>query len=368
MEIIHTVNTISKGSGVMELLMSYNRYLNDVNFNFIYMKDSKDNFSDEIEALGGSIMKYADFKQKSAFINRVNEIVVPDIIHNHIAVHSNWLSKTISKIYDVPMIVHAHSNRLSNSKFKEFRNKFLIINIRKQFDYFWGCSEESSSVWFGKDIVLKENTWIMPNAIDCSMVEQAITKYKNRQPESIKQGQPIVLGTIGRLSKEKNHLFLLKVLKKMLNTDSSIQLKIIGEGPNRNNLENEIENLNLSGNVTLMGNLSRAKLFEEITTFDLFVFPSLFEGFGTALVEAQAFNVYCLSSTNVPIETNMGCIQYLEDYVVDNWSFEAFRALSNRTVVQFNSEVKNKGYCIEVASKLLEEKYLGIVEYDKCKV
>lgn len=366
MQIFHIVNTISKGSGVMELLMSYFRNMDNTTFNFVYMKDAQNDYSEEIESLGGSVTKYSDLRRSRAFRNLNSVLLTPDIIHNHIAVHSNWISKTMESLYGVPMIVHAHSNRLSNTKIKAFRNKLLITNIRNQFDHYWGCSKESCAVWFGQKVTRSNNSWIMPNAIECSLIKDVVKSYgTTSDSDNRASNKPIVIGSIGRLSKEKNHKFLLRVVSEMKKSNPSIILKIIGEGPERYTLEEEIKQKKLVKNVILLGNLNREQLFKEITSFDIFMFPSFFEGFGTALLEVQGFNVSCISSNKVPTETDMGKVEYLSGYNVKKWSQAGFKALAEQEAIKFNTVVSSKGYCIEIASKVLREKYLEILEQNK---
>ncbi|MFA6275989.1 MAG: glycosyltransferase [Pedobacter sp.] len=93
--------------------------------------------------------------------------------------------------------------------------------------------------------------------------------------------------SIGRLDRDKNFKLLIEafaeVLKEVDNSDT-YELYILGEGYERKNLENLISSLNLSTKVFLPGFVNSPR--EMLNSSDLFVFPSVREGFGNVLVEA----------------------------------------------------------------------------------
>lgn len=92
--------------------------------------------------------------------------------------------------------------------------------------------------------------------------------------------------TVGRLSWEKDHPTLIRSFAQLLKQHPNLSLTIYGEGPDRAKLEHLIQELNLKHKVHLPGttqNISKALL-----EADLFIFPSLYEGFPNALCEAMA--------------------------------------------------------------------------------
>ena len=91
---------------------------------------------------------------------------------------------------------------------------------------------------------------------------------------------------VGRLSLEKDFISLIKaweiVHKKCLNW----KLKIVGEGPERKNLQKEIEELNLSTSIELTGYSNNVK--KEMSESSIFAMTSIFEGFPLVLLEAMS--------------------------------------------------------------------------------
>ena len=94
----------------------------------------------------------------------------------------------------------------------------------------------------------------------------------------------------------------------------------------------------------------------------LFLFPSKWEGFGLALLEAQLSGLDCIASTNVPIEANIsGNVTYIELEKRDLWrekvvtNFKCIENNRNEKVMLSHNKVRNAGYDIcEAAGRLAQ--------------
>lgn len=104
----------------------------------------------------------------------------------------------------------------------------------------------------------------------------------------------IVIGTVGRLSPVKGYRFLLPALKIVLGSFSNVKLLMVGEGPEKKYLENEIEKLGISGNVVMTPGGSGLLKYMEL--MDVFCMPSVHEGLGLSLMEAMASGRACVAS------------------------------------------------------------------------
>jgi glycosyltransferase involved in cell wall biosynthesis len=106
---------------------------------------------------------------------------------------------------------------------------------------------------------------------------------------SVKKEQIV---TVGRLSREKGHAILLRAFKLLSKEDWTLQ--IVGDGPERSNLVQEAQNLGIAGRVVFHGH---QKDFRKILgESEIFVLPSLYEGFPNALIEAMSVPLPCISS------------------------------------------------------------------------
>jgi len=135
---------------------------------------------------------------------------------------------------------------------------------------------------------------VINNAINVStLTESLITKKKSRELLKLPQND-FIFGTIGRLIPLKAHIQLIKAFKSVLHEQPNSHLVIIGEGRSRHEIENYINTYKLQGNVTLAGHIDHASAY--LKGFDVFVLPSLKEGFGIVLLEAMTAKLPIIAS------------------------------------------------------------------------
>ena len=103
--------------------------------------------------------------------------------------------------------------------------------------------------------------------------------------------EKFVVGYVGGLGKRKNIEVLLEAARKLEN----IIFKIAGKGPEKERLESIAKKLKLK-NVEFVGFIPEDKLNEFYNSLELFVFPSLYEGFGLSVLEAMACGCLIISS------------------------------------------------------------------------
>ncbi len=140
---------------------------------------------------------------------------------------------------------------------------------------------ESTASYFSGNI--KKLIKIIPNRIQ---------KPRSEKNTYAKEVQKII--TVGRLDKQKDHKTLVLAFAALLKLHPHLKLTIYGEGPERKNLEKFIVSLNLKDSVFLPGTVSNVQ--EVLVDSDLFIFPSLYEGFPNALGEAMAGGLPVIAS------------------------------------------------------------------------
>ena len=96
---------------------------------------------------------------------------------------------------------------------------------------------------------------------------------------------------------------------------------LVGDGARKQELIELSKSMNIQDNIIFVGQVQNVN--DYINLFNLFLFPSLYEGFGISLVEAQAAGVNCISSNAVPKTTDMGLnlVKYLPitTHNIDKW-------------------------------------------------
>ena len=124
---------------------------------------------------------------------------------------------------------------------------------------------------------------------------------------------------ISRLVKYKRVDWAIRLLKKLELEYPQLTLTIIGDGPERENLESLINNLSLNSKINILSNISGKELNQELSKARLLIHPSLIEGFGIVLVEANASGVPFVAA-NIP--TSQELIDNLGGELFVNNDFE----------------------------------------------
>ena len=126
---------------------------------------------------------------------------------------------------------------------------------------------------------------VIPNGVDLEKFS-----YAPDQAHKALTDKPVIM-TISRLVSKNGLMELIDAFKIVRSEYPGARLQIIGEGPDRNNLELQIENLGLNDSVDLIGQKKHEEVPLYLNKADVFVRPSLSEGFGTAFLEAMARGV-----------------------------------------------------------------------------
>ena len=128
--------------------------------------------------------------------------------------------------------------------------------------------------------------------------------------------------SVGRLSKEKGYLDLLKIYMSLLENHSDWVLDIIGDGPERENLEKFIVINNLQDNVTLHGFRDKNYIDMLLHKSSIYVMTSLTESFGIVLIEAMSHGLPCVAFSSA--EGACELISSGENgYLINNRSYSA---------------------------------------------
>jgi glycosyltransferase involved in cell wall biosynthesis len=113
-----------------------------------------------------------------------------------------------------------------------------------------------------------------------------------------------VVGHVGRFVPQKNHTFLVDIVSEAARRDPQVRLLLVGDGPLRPAIEQQVARAGLAPRVVFAGprrDVPRLML----GAMDTLLFPSLFEGLGLVLVEAQAAGLRCIVASNVPEEADL---------------------------------------------------------------
>ena len=164
-------------------------------------------------------------------------------------------------------------------------------------DYF-ACSELAGRWLFGDKTFEQGKVTIINNAIDLDKFKYDEKVRKEKRKELNINDDTLVVGHIGRFVAQKNHTFLIDIFSELHKKEKNSILLLIGQGPLIGEIKQKVETLGISDSVKFLG--QRDDVNELYNAMDLFLFPSLYEGLGMVLIEAQANGLPCIASTEVP--------------------------------------------------------------------
>lgn len=141
------------------------------------------------------------------------------------------------------------------------------------------------------------NTTVVNNGIDFSRFDYALSKPEIRAKLQIDENA-FVVGHVGRFVEQKNHFFLLDVFGELYKIKNNSILLLVGTGPLLSQFKEKVNKLALNDRVVILGN--RSDIPDLMNAMDVFAFPSIYEGLGIVLIEAQKMGVPCVISDKVP--------------------------------------------------------------------
>jgi glycosyltransferase involved in cell wall biosynthesis len=263
----------------------------------------------------------------------------PDIIYCH-SYMSGYVAMKIKQKYSINYIIAEHSSEILKCK--------LNKNIIKLIDKSYQNSSCLISVSFNlsKEIYtkFKFNSLVIPNSIN----------FNNFFPKSIKKDK--ILICISSFIPRKNLSLLIDSFFLSKVYESGWVLNIIGEGCERELIQNKINFYKLNNKIFLLGTLNREQIIKELNLASIFCFTSFFETFGVVFIEAMAMGLPILTtpcgSANELIDYNNGIIN--EDF--DKITFSKKIIYMTENFKNYNSlkirELARNIYDDEVVSKI----------------
>lgn len=273
-----------------------------IQIDFLVHTLSKGVRDEDILNLGGKIFRVpARGKNPLKNYRQIKQIMLDgnyDVVHAH-ADAGNSTILAIAKECDIPIrISHCHNTNYTNkSLLKKFLNEQLKKQIPRYATHLWACSEKAGEWLYGN-----HSFEVIPNAIDVQKFIYSPQLSKDLRKE-LNLENKFVIGHVGRFDYQKNHDFLLKVFAEVINEREDAHLVLIGKGELEEVIKKQANQLGILDKISFLGESSNVNKL--INVFDVGVFPSLFEGFGIAVLEMQINGLPLVVSDNFPSEINL---------------------------------------------------------------
>ncbi len=287
-------------------------------------------------------------------------------LKRYIAVHINFsltknamLASLAAKKCGIPnRILHSHTNGGIRNPIKRLLVKAIARNaIRHYGNRFLACSYEAGEAKFGKSFFASQGV-VLNNSIDVKKYKYSDEmRFQIREKCHISESA-FVLGTVGRISKEKNQSLLLSVLKVMLDRGLDAYLLLVGDGKEKDALLALAKQMDIERQCIFTGH--QVNVQDWLNAMDVFVLPSLYEGFGIAALEAQANGLPVICSSGVSPKINVtGRVRFVNLHSdIYEWVHEidTYSKMGRLSTCEL---IEKQGYAAEANARILSELYQG---------
>lgn len=366
--VLHVFRILNRG-GAETLVMNIFRNIDrsKVQFDFLVQHPDVGDYEEEIKGLGGRIFRLpyltevGFFRYKRKLFDFFSKTSY-SIVHSHL----NEISQIIlgqAKNANVPIrIAHSHTSNPSYSFIEGLFRNYLKSDILDVTTHQFGCSSAAIEWLFGLKLPKAK---VIPNGVILENYD-----FNARRKNKLDK---ISIGHVGSFRKVKNHLFLIDIFKEVNKRIPESELILIGGGSLKIEIEKEVLNKGLKNKVKFLG--VRSDIPQLLSSMDLFLMPSFFEGLPLTLIEAQAAGLNCLITDSITEEVDVGCnlIHRLGlKNMADEWADKAIELISNTERIDSHRFIKEAGFDIKDTSLWLEDFYCqraleldGIVSFMK---
>ena len=361
-KILHSVSIMDRG-GEETFIMNVFRNIDRerLMFDFICTMPEDGEYGPEIKELGGTVW-HADFDRRKDHLRPFDNAIVLrnflrshkgefDVFHLHTqhamdGVLTAWAAKSagIKKV-----IVHSHS---INTVFHRTAHKICrpILGHMKIKRY--ACSQPAGRWLFGKG-----SFQVVKSGIQSDLFLFNPKKRDEVREENGWNGK-FIIGHVGNFTVPKNHEFMVRIIKSLSSADPDALMVFIGKGADSEKQLALARELGIEDRIQFLG--PRDDTYRLYQGMDYFIFPSLFEGLGMALIEAQVSGLHCLASTEVPSETRLSEEGVIYKNLSDGPESWAETIISGKSYKRKNmlENVKESGVDIKAITALLSDYYL----------
>lgn len=360
MERIAVIMGKMHSGGKKNLVMEYYRNIDKSKIQFDFFCDSDSNSipQEEIEKLGGRIFLIAPYQN---IFKNMNQMKIICKKNNYKIMHSyngtmNLFSMFVGWQCGIPV-------RISESISMAHRadNKTILKVILKPFSKLFAtnfmANGEVCGRWqFGNKLFDANKVKVFKTIINTDL-NKYDEKFRNVTRKKYGIEDNIVIGHIGRLTEQKNTLFVIDVFNAIVKKQSNAKLLIIGDGNLRDAMFARIDEYGINDHVLYLGR--REDISQFYNAMDCFLLPSLYEGLPVVGVEAENCGLPVFFSTEIPEESSvckdLGFFISLKT-PPNEWAEEILNVVKNNMPVRKGRSelVKAAGFDSSVeASKLL---------------
>jgi glycosyltransferase involved in cell wall biosynthesis len=306
--VLHVIGGMVRG-GIETWLMHVLRHAgrDQVRMDFLVHSEKPGSYDDEVRALGGRIIPCSRPSRYWAYARQFRRILHEygpyDVVHSHVH-HFNGFVLRLARQGGVPVrVAHSHVGVMPVDVTPGLLRRVYLGTarrwIRRQATAGFAASRLAGDALFGEGWSADPRWGLLYYGID-------LEPFRGEPDRSVRAelGLPadaLVIGHVGRFEEQKNHRFLLEIMRCAVDREPRSRLLLIGTGALRSAIERRVAELGLEAHVMFAGLRSDVPRVLRAAV-DVFVMPSLCEGLPVAGLEAQAAGLPCVLADTITRE------------------------------------------------------------------
>lgn len=268
-------------------------------FDFVHTRAGTPCFHHELSALGSRFFPITP-RRESLRRNRADLDAVFgsgrfDILHCHLNTLSYVEPIRAALRHGVRVVVHSHNSGAPDSRVTRLLHRLHSITLPRERISMVAVSRLAGEWLFGADAPFT----VLNNGIDVEMFRFDPAE-RGRLRRELGVEDRLVVGNVAAFLFAKNHAFTVRVFEQVLRQRPDAVLLLVGEGPLQEETRELVQQAGLEDSVRFLG--KRSDVPGLLSAMDRLLFPSLYEGFPLAVLEAQAAGLPTLVSDAVTDE------------------------------------------------------------------
>ena len=309
--ILHAVGGMNRG-GIETWLMHILQHIDRDRFQMDFLVHTNDpcDYDEQVRALGSRIIPCPEAHKPWIYSGKLKRILREygpyDIVHSHLHHFSGYILR-LAKQAGVPTrISHSHNDTAANQAKAGFKRRLYLKLMRSWIDRYanagLACRHKAAASFFGTDWASDSRWQALYYGIDLKPFQAEIDAIALKNQLGIPE-DAFVIGHVGRFVEQKNHQFLVDIVAEVAKREPKTRLLLIGDGKLRSQIEGKAALFGLRDKTIFAG--IRSDVPQLMQIMDTFLLPSLFEGLGLVLIEAQAAGTACIFSDVIPQEVDL---------------------------------------------------------------
>jgi glycosyltransferase involved in cell wall biosynthesis len=307
LQVLGGMNRGGAETWLMHLLRNMDR--TKVHIDFLVHTTTECAYDAEIKNLGSRILACPWPQRPIRYGQKLRRLLHAhgpyDAVHSHVHHFSGWVLR-VARQAGVPLrIAHSHNDtREQDHQARWIRRMYLRAMERwigKHATLRLAVSRESGVCLFGTSP--PNPPWqVLYCGIDLRPFDAPVDASDVRRELGLPDNA-VVGAHVGRFMEQKNHAFLMRIAAEVVRREPRFHLLLVGEGPLRASVEQQVESLGLRNHVHFLG--TRSDVPRLLRVVDVFVLPSLHEGLPLVGMEVQAAGVPFVFTDTVTSEVDV---------------------------------------------------------------